>query len=166
MKNPKNLLIATLLIAVVAMSVGYAVLAQNLNINGTASISSSWNVKFSGITNGTPVGGAINNTEPTFTGTTATFDVSLVSPGDSMTYNITVSNNGSLDAVLDSIVTSDSGSSAIIYTVTGVTKGDELAAGEDATVVVKVEYDSSITQQPDDTSNSLTVTLNYVQKTA
>ena len=50
MKDRKNILIVALLIAIVAMSVGYAALAQQLTINGTANISASCDVKIKEIT--------------------------------------------------------------------------------------------------------------------
>lgn len=167
-KEKKSVLIGVLLVAMVMMSVGYAALASNLNINGTAAISSNWDVKFTAISEGTPVGTATNKTAATYSSTTATFDVQLVSPGDSMTYEIEVTNAGSLDAVLDSIVglpTYTEGD-AIKYTVTGVTEGDELKASATTTVTVKAEYVSSIETQPtaDQLTKKLSVTLNYVQK--
>ena len=39
----RNIIIGTLLAAVAIMAVGYAALAQTLQINGTATISSNWN---------------------------------------------------------------------------------------------------------------------------
>jgi hypothetical protein len=165
MRSTKNILIGALILVVIAMGIGYAALVQNLNINGTAQVTSNWNIELTSISNGTPVGGATNNTLPKIVGTTASFDVNLVSPGDSMTYNVVVSNTGTLDAVLDDIVVSNSGSPAIIYTVTGVAKGAVLLAGSTNTVTVKAEYDSSVTSQPTTTNKTLTVTLNYVQKT-
>lgn len=165
MHSTKNVLIGSLVLVILAMAVGYAALVQTLNINGTAQITSNWSIAFSSITDGTAVGGATNNTSPQIVGTTASFDINLVSPGDSMTYNIIVSNTGTLDAVLDTIVVTDSGSSAIIYTVTGVSQGTLLLAGSTNTVTVKAEYDSSVTSQPTTTSKTLSVTLNYVQRT-
>ena len=83
-----------------------------------------------------------------------------------MTYDITISNNGSLNAVLDSIMISPdvSGSEAIIYSVTGVTEGTKLEVGSTNTVTVKVEWDNQFTSMPQKTSKELTVILNYVQK--
>lgn len=166
-REKKNVLIGVLLAAVVLMSVGYAALASQLQINGTSSISSNWDVKFTSMTDGTAVGNATNKVPATFTSTTATFDVELVSPGDSMTYELVVTNAGSLDATLDSIVglpTSQDGD-AIKYTVSGVSVGDALNAGDTATVTIKVEYDSSVETQPtaEQLSKTLSVTLNYVQ---
>lgn len=168
-REKKNVLIGVLLAAVVLMSVGYAALASQLQINGTSKISSNWDVKFTSMTDGTAVGGATNKTAATFTSTTATFDVELVSPGDSMTYEIVVTNAGSLDATLESIegLPTAAEGDAIKYTVTGVSEGDTLSAGGGtATVTVKVEYNSSIKTQPtaEQLSKKLSVTLNYVQK--
>ena len=42
----KNILIGTLLAVVFVMAVGYAAFAQQLTINGTATINSSWDVHF------------------------------------------------------------------------------------------------------------------------
>ena len=145
------------------MSVGYAALGQNLFIDASSKISSSWAIAFTNITEGTPVGGATNVEPASIDGTTAKFNVDLVSPGDSMTYQITVSNTGSLDAVLNDIIVSETGSDAIKYTVTGVSEGTTLDAGETNTVTVKVEYDSSVVGQPESTTRDLYVTLNYVQ---
>ena len=163
----KNILIGVLLAAVVLMSVGYAALASQLDINGTSAISSKWDVKFTSMTDGVAVGTATNKKPAAFTSTTATFDVELVSPGDSMTYDIVVSNAGTLDAELDSIVGLPTSvpTDAIKYTVTGVSEGDVLAAGNTTTITVKVEYDSSVDAQPtaEQLSKTLSVTLNYVQ---
>lgn len=166
-REKKSILIAVLLVAVVFMSVGYAALASQLDINGTAAIASKWDVKFTSITEGVATGTASNKTAPGYSSTTATFDVALVAPGDSMTYDIVVSNAGTLDAKLDSIVGLPiiNDNEAIKYTVTGVSEGDILTAGSTTTITVKVEYDSSIQTQPTDEqlSRTLSVTLNYVQ---
>ena len=53
-KEKKNILIGALLVAIIAMAVGYAALAQQLTINGTAQVSSTWDVKFTSISEGTP----------------------------------------------------------------------------------------------------------------
>lgn len=165
MKNSKKFFILILVVAIIAMSAGYAALSQTLTINGTAKIDSSWDIKFTNITDGTAVGGATNVSAPEYTGTTATFDVSLTSPGDSMTYEITVTNAGTLDAVLDSIDITSSENDAIIYEVTGVQQGTELAASTTNTVTVKVTYNPAVETQPTVLNKTLKVTLEYVQKT-
>ena len=86
-----------LIAAILMMSVGYAALASQLNINGTSGITGNFKVQFTDITEGVAVGSATNKTAASVTDTTATFDVEFVSPGDSMTYKITVKNTFSFN---------------------------------------------------------------------
>lgn len=165
-KAGKNTVIGFLVVAILIMAAGYALLSSQLKITGTAEVTSSWNVVITAITEGTAIGTAKNRTPATSTGTTATFDVELQKPGDSMTYDITISNKGSLNAVLDSMVITpgEGGSEAITYSVTGVTEGTRLDVDTTNTVTVKVEWDDSLSTMPEVTTKTLTVTLNYVQQ--
>lgn len=165
-KAGKNTVIGFLVVAILIMAAGYALLSSQLKITGTAGVTSSWDVAITSITEGTAIGSAINRTPSTHTGTTATFDVELQKPGDSMTYDVTISNKGSLNAVLDSMVITEGigGSEAITYSVTGVTKGTKLDVNTTNTVTVKVEWDDSLSTMPAVTTKTLTVTLNYIQQ--
>ena len=167
MKEKKNVLMIALLVAVVAMSVGYAALAQTLTINGTANISADWDVQITGITEGALNGATVVGT-PAFDATSATFEVDLAYPGASAVFDVTVENKGTIDAVLDSIGGLVEANSAeptyITYTVTGVEENDELAANGKVTATVTVSWDSAQDTVPEDAvSKTATITLNYVQ---
>ncbi len=75
------------------MAVGYALLAQELTINGTASIDSTWRLEITNIQSKDVVGDAVNKVDPSYTATTANFSVGFTQPGDSITYDITVTIN-------------------------------------------------------------------------
>jgi len=169
MKNKKNVVIVALLIVVVAMSVGYAALAQQLNINGTANVDASWNVVFTDIAEG-EMNDAETVGEITASGTSATFEVDLKNPGASATYDITVENKGSIDATLESITGVDAANAAepvdVQYTVTGITEGEDLLASGTTTFHVVVTWAADSDEIPTETSKTATITLNYVQKTA
>ncbi|MCI9084745.1 MAG: hypothetical protein HFH46_03945, partial [Bacilli bacterium] len=79
-------------------------------------------------------------------------------------YDITIENRGNLNATLDKITLSDSNNEAIKFTSSGLEEGTELNAGGTATLTVKVEYDSNVTSQPENTEGTFTVTLDYSQK--
>ena len=100
---------------------------------------------------------------PTHTDTTATFKTNLVSPGDSMKYEVTIENQGSIDAVLKTITKTDTSNSAILFETTGVNEGDELKAGESTTMIVTVTYNPAVTSQPGDLESNLKVELDYEQ---
>ena len=168
MENTKgrNLVIGVLLAAVAIMAVGYAALAQTLQINGTATISSNWDVAITDITEGTPTGSAANRTPANHTGTTATFDVTLNQPGDTMTYVVTVHNGGTLNARLTGLTVTPEESEAegIYFDVTGVEQNvTTLDAGEDNQITVVVGWRQTGTDMPEELSQNLTVSLTYEQ---
>ena len=178
-KDGQIVAIAALAIAIVFMSVGFAVFAQNLNINGTAKVEKAvWDVHFD------------NNTFQELTGsksvtktfdesnTTLTWSTTLSKPGDIAGFTVDAKNFGTFDANLKSITLSpltteqskylkylvsyDGGSYSTSQT--GLTKA--LAAGTAKTVTVKVEYiqptDSS-DLPTEDVNVTLTATLGYEQ---
>ena len=164
MKDKKKVMVGILSVLVCIMTVGYALLAQELTINGRASIDSTWKVEITNITSKDIVGGAVNKVDPTYTATTANFSVGLTQPGDSITYDITVTNKGTLDAVVESINVDKGDNPAIVYTTSGLKRGTKLAKNNGTnTLTVKVDYDSSATSQPTSTTNDITVTINYQQ---
>ena len=163
MENKKKIIMVVLSVLVCIMAVGYAVLAQQLNITGTTSIDSTWKVEITNIGEKEVVGKAVSKVTPSYTSTTANFSVGLIQPGDSITYDIEISNFGTVIAKVDSININLDENDAIKYTTSGVSNGDKLGVGEKTTLTIKVEYDSSVTSQPSITSKDITVTINYVQ---
>ena len=159
----KRAIIITMCTLICIMAVGYAAFATNLTITGTSSIESTWKILFTKIEEESKTSGVTITNPPTASGTTATFNVDLTSPGDKIVYKITVANQGTIDAVIDKITESETGSDAIKFEVSGITKGDKLSKGTSTTFNVTISYDSSVTTQPSKTNNNLTVSINYIQ---
>ena len=148
------------------MAVGYAAFSSQFKISGTSSVTSSWDVEITNIESTNVIGSATNGSAPTYTKTTATFNTNLVSPGDSITYDVTVENKGSIDATLKTITKTDTNNSAILFETSGIKEGDSLLVGAKAHMFVKVTYNQTITSQPKNLTSTLKVTLDYVQKTS
>lgn len=163
--NKKTIISLVLCVGVLFMAVGYSVLMTELKINGTANITSTWDIRVTGITEGVAVGSAYNIESPSFTATTAKFNVSLVNPGDQMTYEVTIENKGTVTAILDMLDITTSGTDAIIYEVTGLKSGDTLAAGQVKKMTVVARYNSNVIADPTDRVKRLKVGLNWVQYT-
>ena len=163
-RRKRNIIMVSLLAVLAIMTIGYAAFSTQLEIKGTSNIDSRWEVKIIAISAGTPVGTAENAVAPSYTDTTANMNVNLYAPGDSMTYEITIQNNGTLDAVLNSITENNSNNPAIKFEIAGIKEGDTLLAGETTKMTVKISYDSNVTGQPENTSADYTLTLNYTQK--
>ena len=163
-KTQRNYIIMGLCAILVIMGVGYAAFQSQLKISGTSSVSSNFAVKITDITVSSQNGGAADKPEvTTHTDTTATFGVTLQSPGDSITYDIRIENRGSIDAVLKTITKTDTNNSAILFETSGVAEGDALNVGESKVMQVKVTYNPSVTSQPTDLESTLNVTLDYEQ---
>ncbi len=162
-KNNKSILIGGLLAVIVIMAVGYAAFASSLKISGTSNISTTWDVEITDITTSNKVGSASVKEQPTFEKLTATFSTNLVSPGDSITYNIKVENKGSLDAKLNKITLTKEDNPAVLFETKGLKEGGVLRKGESAILNVSVTYNSEITSQPTKLDASLTATLDFTQ---
>lgn len=147
---------------ILTMAVGYATLIQKLNVEGTARVSSIWSVKITGITSNA-TGTATDKVAPSYTDTTATFNTNLESPGDKMEYTVTVTNAGTLDAVIDNVTLNADENDSIIYTITGIEDDQELLHGESINFKVTVEFDRGATSMPEDKDASATVIINVVQ---
>ena len=186
--NSKMMAIIALLIAVVGLSIGFAALQTKLTVNGTAEVTggSKWDVKFvTSSLNTVKTGTAASTTAPTLAATSLTgFKVTLLKPGDKVTYYFQVTNAGSFAAKIDSITIGTPTCSPTAFcsnlkytfantTASGgtagatVAKGDTLAVKQTKWLMLSIEYLSTATASSLPTStvtvSGLTATINYVQ---
>ena len=105
-KDKKNFLIAGLLVIVFAMSVGFAFLSSNLNIEATGTVSGDWNLKFR--PNSLEIIEKTTGVNDTTTqinsdNMSVTLNASFEKPGEKISYEVYVDNQGNLDGILDSV---------------------------------------------------------------
>ena len=160
----RNYLIIGLCAILVIMGVGYAAFSSQLKITGTSNIDSTWDVQITDIQSEVLSGSPTNEIEPTHDKLSATFHTKLYKPNDTMKYDITVSNLGSVDAKLDKINVPENSSTAISYEVTGIKEGDLLKSNETALLTVTVKY-NDVTSQPsqEELNINFNITLEYSQ---
>ena len=183
MKDAKNIMIAALLIAVVALAVGYAAFATTLTVNGHAVVDANWQVEIISITpsyTGTAVETVNSPVTPKFTATTATFDATLHAPGDKATYTVVVKNKGSIKAKLNAITPSSAdlatlnaaAPAVVTYAMTSAPAlNSVLNPNDEATFVFEVTFDPNTTVEQfaaltGTIEKSLTATMEYVQYTS
>ena len=164
MKDKKKIVIGVLCALIMIMAVGYALLSQQLSITGSAAITSNWQVEITNITQKEKSAGATTN-NTNYTATTASFNTSLTSPGDYALYEVTVTNKGTLDAVLSAEPTITTGNNeAITYELEGIRRGDKILKNNKTdTFTIKVTYNPSTTQQPSTLTSNIEITLSYEQ---
>lgn len=160
--DSKNVVIMTLLVAILIMAVGYATFAQQVTINGNAEIKGEWTVEITNI-EATSVIGTANAGDPTFTKTTANFDAQFEKPGDAVVYTVTIENKGNIDAKLSTatFTPEENGSQDIIYTHSEPSA--TLSAGSSTTFTITATYDASSTEIPEVKTRSLLSVVEYVQ---
>ena len=164
-KNKKYLLIGLIVICIFLMlGLGYALLSQNLEIQGTGIITSDWNILITDIVTKDKSNTASNVTEPTHSGTSATINAKFELPGDFISYDITVANQGTLNAVLDSIKIKMKDQDVFLFDVKGIQSGEELNVDEEKTFTLTIRYNENITDNPDITNIDLSMDLDYLQE--
>ena len=168
-RKKRNIIIGSLCSLLVFMGIGYAVLSQTLNISGTANMKGTWDIKITDISEASRTGKA-NPGTPTIStsGVSASFEANLWMPGDSITYNITVKNNGNIDAALKELVPSvENGVQQVKFSNNAV-QGKVLRQSESYTFQVSVVFDEDATEIPQDSKTNppkYTISLTFVQYT-
>ena len=102
-RKNKSIYIVLIVIALIGITIGYAVINTTLNINGKSSISkNTWDVYFDNVV---VKDGSVEAVKiPTVTDkTTVDFEVALNLPGDFYEFTVDVVNAGSIDAMIESI---------------------------------------------------------------
>ena len=166
-RKKQRIIIGTLCSILVGLAIGYAVLSQQLNIQGTGSVLSNFQILFTKIEEGT-MNGATTIQKEIVGDTTANFIIDLKSPGSNGEYIITVENRGNIDAYVKDIKgVVDSNKKEpkdIQFSIDGLKVNDKLKARETKTFKVKVNWDSNSTSIPE-TSKDLSLTIDFVQDT-
>lgn len=160
----KNILIVGLFISILMGATAFAAFAQNIEISGISKINALWDVKITNMTEGTLIETETVNME--YTEASATFEVDMKSPGGTASYNVEITNSGTINAKLASITGVDIVNGIepvdVLFTVTGVTVEQELDAGATHNAVVTVEWQTALAM---DASKTATITFNYIQNT-
>lgn len=143
-RKQRKYIIMSLFFIVLIMSGAYAAFQSNLKIKGTTRITSLWDIRITNVTAGTPTGSATNAVAPTWEKLTANMEANLYEKGDAMEYDVTITNNGTVDAILSDIIGTPSNSQAVIITFSGYAKGEKLYKkgheGNTKVVHVKIAY--------------------------
>ena len=168
-RKKRNIIIGALCCLLVFMGIGYAILSQTLNISGTANMRGTWDIKITDISEASRTGKADPGTPTISTnGVSASFEANLWMPGDSITYNITVKNNGNIDAALKELVPSvENGVQQVKFSNNAV-QGKVLRQSESYTFQVSVVFDEDATEIPQDSKTNppkYTISLTFVQYT-
>ena len=187
----KNIILAVLAVGLIGMTIAYAALTQQLNINSQASVKgSTWDVHFENLGAVQKTGDPVITTAASLTNTSiSNLDVAFTLPGESVSYTFDIKNGGDIDARLDNIkintksdgiTCTDADESAdtdatsvcdnIIFTVTkadgqAFNKNDILNHGDTVNAKLTVTFNAEATTVPKTkvTVDGLDAVFEYVQ---
>lgn len=163
----QSVVIVGIIAFILAISVGYAFFSETITINGTATARGNFDVEFTSATINTQIGSigatavisddknSLNITVP-----------KLEYPGAYAEIGVTITNKGSIPAILKSIeetgLTTDL-SIKVTYTNLQELKEQELSQNGTQTFLIKVMWDENSTTSSENVS--FTIKLNYEQIT-
>ena len=175
MKKKKQLYLAIILTLVIVIGVGYAFLTSNLIITGNTTIKdNTWNIHFE---NFAPTTGSVTATSAgidTSDTTKVNYTITLAKPGDFYEFTVDAVNNGSLDAMIDTVSNtgiSQTQQNYLTYSVKyddglDVAANQLLEHSQSEKIKVRVEFLKSVSNAnlpSTDQAITLTFTINYKQ---
>ena len=168
------LVLGIVMISVFTLSIAYAAMSTVLEIHGNSEVvASSWDIH---LENARVKSGSVSANAPSISGTSSVgFDVELNMPGEFYEFTVDVVNEGSIDAMIDSVVKTPELTTEqvkyIKYEITyangeSISTKQTLKKGTSTPIKVRVEYrkDLVASDLPSSaTELSLKLTLVYVQ---
>jgi len=168
------LVLCIAVVSVFTLSIAYAAMEAVLEIHGNSEVvASSWDIH---LENAQVTSGSVATNAPVISGnSTLAFDVELNMPGEFYEFTVDVVNEGSIDAMIDSVVKTPELTSAqakyIKYEITyengeSISTKQTLKKGTSTPIKVRVEYRKDLVASDLPTTAdtlSLSLTLVYVQ---
>ena len=152
------------LCAFVSIGIGYSILTSTVRVDGTASITSTWKIVFTKAVENT-MNEATTTSGPSITaGTTLDIGVELNKKGSQAIYDVTVQNQGTIDAVVKEIRLNDGEPTDLKVYISGLYKGFALKAGESKQFQVIAEWSASAPESSE-TEKNVNVSVDFEQET-
>jgi hypothetical protein len=162
-KKGRGLFIIALLVIALGLTGAYALLANTLNIAGTAQGLADFKIAFTTASVSNPDKATADISAD---GLTLTVAANLSYPGDTVTTNFTITNVGKLAATVSNLTTTNNSNTDITVTINGIEniEGTTLSANGVTTGSIVVTWNASSTvTTPQDVN--FNVTLDYLQAT-
>lgn len=166
-KKKKKMVITTLVCVLVFIAVGYALLTQAIKVGVEGTLNGVWDVYISGIKLKNSTGRAQEvNPASVSNKVNANFEVDLYMPGDSVEYEVTVKNDGNIDATLRTVTTNATNTNEDIRFTHTIKQGEVLKKESETKFTFKIMFDERATTLPTNSDPiEVTMKLDYLQNT-
>lgn len=166
-KKKKKMVITTLVCFLVFIAVGYALLTQAIKVGVEGTLNGVWDVYISDIKLKNSTGRA-QEVNPAYVSNkvNANFEVDLYMPGDSVEYEVTVKNDGNIDATLRTVTTNATNTNEDIRFTHTIKQGEVLKKESETKFTFKIVFDERATTLPTNSDPiEVTMKLDYLQNT-
>lgn len=166
-KKKKKMVITTLVCVLVFITVGYALLTQAIKVGVEGTLNGVWDVYISDIKLKNSTGRAQEvNPASVSNKVNANFEVDLYMPGDSVEYEVTVKNDGNIDATLRTVTTNATNTNEDIRFTHTIKQGEVLKKESETKFTFKIVFDERATTLPTNSDPiEVTMKLDYLQNT-
>lgn len=166
-KKKKKMVITTLVCVLVFIAVGYALLTQAIKVGVEGTLNGVWDVYISDIKLKNSTGRAHEvNPASVSNKVNANFEVDLYMPGDSVEYEVTVKNDGNIDATLRTVTTNATNTNEDIRFTHTIKQGEVLKKESETKFTFKIVFDERATTLPTNSDPiEVTMKLDYLQNT-
>ena len=140
-RNTNIFLVSTFLILLFCLTIGYSVLSNVLSIKGDIAVRPTKDIRITSVTGPVMANGAYENTNFRFSHDLLSVNGVLPNDNSTLTYTITIKNNGTSDMDLTDIINTCNDSN-IYYELNGIKLGDTIEAGTSITFTLTLKTSS------------------------
>ena len=169
-KNVRNktreMLFLLVTLFTLSLTIGYAALNEDLTISGEVEFKVEKDIRITNISLQEIENGAIENYNAKYSTSTITMGTSLPEINSTITYNVTVTNSGTVSQMIDSISVVSNNNSNVEYQISGYTLKGLISPSEVKTFTVTLKYKSGVTAVPVNTNVDEVLGFNFVVPTS
>lgn len=146
-----------------SLSIGYAVLSQNLKVEGTISLQTEKTIRIIKVADFTPTAGAYEVYNASHNKESITINIELPEITSTASYTITIANNCDVDMELKSIVEDAYTNPLITYDFTNLKTNDTIAKDKTITVTITFRYKDEVTAIPENKSLGANIKFEFIE---
>ena len=174
-KTKRNYVIIALIIVLLSLDIGYAVLNDQLVINGTANVKGTFDLTFENAealdsnysnANLRPVGATNASVTPSSDKDVLNVAVELAHPGAGQAFKVDIKNNSNVEAICTGLTFNENDEDIEVYypiAANGLDVNQTIAAGQSFELIFYVKWDANSTNSNADKTVNFTATFDYEQ---
>lgn len=163
-RKKRKVVIMCLFAILVCMFAGFSLFSSKIEIKGVSSLDNNFNVLITDVHEKSRTGISSDKSQiPVYSNDVIEFYPFLTSAGDSISYEVTIENKGSVDAKLNLLTIADENNPAIRFDLSGVNRWDILKAGDSALLNVTLYFDDSFAGQTEGRIANTKIQFEYMQ---